>query len=215
MSRDTEELVLGLVADLRPVRRLAPPSWRAACWVAAAAAIIGAAVAWVGLRPDIASRIMLPPEAGWWLASVATGASAAVAAFLVALPDRSPRWALLPLPALAAWLAALGWGCMEDMERMGPERAMAVSTNWGCVGFIAGLGLPLLGTMLWALRHAAPIRPVRVAVLSGLAAAALCSAGDSLHHQVDAALMVLLWHGGPVLAVTAVGGAIGWATHGQ
>lgn len=208
MDRRTEELVAGLVADLRPVRRLAAPGWRVAGWLAAATAAIGAAVAWEGLRPDIGARLALPYEVVQWLASVATGALAAVAAFLVALPDRSPRWALLPLPAFALWLSTLGWGCFADLARMGPE-ALALGTSWSCLRFIAGLGLPLLVSMLWVLRHAAPIRPVPVALLGGLAAATLCSAGLSLFHHLDAALMILLWHGGAVALVIGMGGVAG------
>jgi hypothetical protein len=208
MSRRTEEVLADLVADLRPVQRLAAPGWRAAGWLATAAAIVGAAVAWHGLRPDIGARLALPYEVGQWLASVATGVLAAVAAFLVALPDRSPRWALLPLPALAVWLASLGWGCFADLARMGPQ-ALALGTSWSCLRFIIGVGLPLLGSMLWVLRHAASIRPVPVALLGGLAAAPLCSAGLSLFHHLDAALMILLWHGGAIALVTGLGGAVG------
>ena len=201
-------MLADLVADLRPVQRLAAPGWRAAGWLATAAAIVGATVAWHGLRPDIGARLALPYEVGQWLASVATGVLAAVAAFLVALPDRSPRWALLPLPALAVWLASLGWGCFADLARMGPQ-ALALGTSWSCLRFITGLGLPLLGSMLWVLRHAASIRPVPVALLGGLAAAPLCSAGLSLFHHLDAALMILLWHGGAIALVTGLGGAVG------
>ena len=208
MSRRTEEVLADLVADLRPVQRLAAPGWRAAGWLATAAAIVGAAVAWHGLRPDIGARLALPYEVGQWLASVATGVLAAVAAFLVALPDRSPRWALLPLPALAVWLASLGWGCFADLARMGPQ-ALALGTSWSCLRFIIGVGLPLLGSMLWVLRHAASIRPVPVALLGGLAAAPLCSAGLSLFHHLDAALMILLWHGGAMALVIGLGGAVG------
>jgi hypothetical protein len=208
MSRRTEEVLADLVADLRPVQRLAAPGWRAAGWLTTAAAIVGAVVAWHGLRPDIGARLALPYEVGQWLASVATGVLAAVAAFLVALPDRSPRWALLPLPALAVWLASLGWGCFADLARMGPQ-ALALGTSWSCLRFIIGVGLPLLGSMLWVLRHAASIRPVPVALLGGLAAAPLCSAGLSLFHHLDAALMILLWHGGAIALVTGLGGAVG------
>jgi hypothetical protein len=214
MTRRTEDVLAGLVADLRPVRRLPAPAWRAAGWLAAAAAAIGLAVAWTGLRHDIGARLALRYEVGQWLASVITGVLAAVAAFLVALPDRSPRWALLPLPALAVWLATLGLGCVADLVRMGPQ-TLALDTSWSCLRFIAGMGLPLLGFMLWVLRHAAPIRPVPVALLGGLAAASLCSAGLSLFHHLDAALMVLLWHGGAVLLVIGLGGVFGRTVYGR
>lgn len=213
MNWRTARVLAGLVADLRPVRRLRAPGWRAAGWLAAAMAVVGIAVVWSGLRPDIGARLALPHEVGQWLASVAMGALAAIAAFLVALPDRSPRWALLPLPALAVWVSMLVWGCSEDLARMG-SRAMAPGNGWACLGFIAGLGLPLLGSMLLVLRHAAPIRPVLVALLSGFAAAALCSGGESLLHDLDASFAVLLWHGGTILLVTAIGGVFGLAIRG-
>ena len=87
--------------------------------------------------------------------------------------------------------------------------AVALGTSRGYLRFIAGFGLPLLGSMLWVVRHGAWIRPVPVALLGGLAAATLCSAGLSLFHHLDAALMVLLWQGGAVLLVIGLGGAIG------
>jgi hypothetical protein len=208
MNGRTEEVLAGLVADLRPVRRLAAPGRRAAGWLAAAAAVIGVAVAWSGLRHDIGARLALPYEVGQLLASIITGVLATVAAFVVALPDRSPRWALLPLPVLAVWVSMLGWGCFADLARLGPE-ALALGTSWGCLRFIAGLGIPMLGSLLWVLRHAAPIRPVPVALLGGLAAATLCSAGLSLFHHLDAALMILLWHGGAVMLVIGLAGATG------
>jgi hypothetical protein len=210
----TEELVGRLAAGLRPVRRLSPPWWRAAGWLSGAVGTIGIAVALHGLRPDIATRLTLAFDVGQWVLSAATGVLAALAAFLIALPDRSPRWALLPLPAAAAWLATLGWGCMGDLVRLGPA-AWSLGTSWGCLRFIAGLGIPLLGVLLWTVRYALPIRPVPVAMLAGLASASLCSAGLSLFHHLDAALMILLWHGGAVLLVTLAAAALGRVAAGM
>ena len=41
------------------------------------------------------------------------------------------------------------------------------------------------------------------------AAAALCSAGLSLFHHLDAAVMVLAWHGGAIALVVLAGWALG------
>jgi len=142
------------------------------------------------------------------LASVATGILAAVAAAMLARPDRSWRWALLPVPALAAWVASLGLGCFADLARMGPA-ALAMGTSWGCLRFIMMLGLPLTAALLVLLRHAGPVRPVPVLLLGSLASAALCSAGLSLLHHLDAALMVLLWHGGAALLLVVLGWLLG------
>lgn len=199
----TEELIGRLTAELRPVRRLGPPVRQAALWLALAAAAIALAAAHYGFRNDIAARMHLPHEVAQWVASVAAGIMAAVAAAMLARPDRSWRWALLPVPAMAAWVASLGLGCVADLARMGPA-ALAMGTSWGCLRFIMLLGVPLTAALLVLLRHAGPVRPVPVLLLGGLASAALCSAGLSLFHHIDAALMVLLWHGGAALLLVAV-----------
>jgi hypothetical protein len=52
---------------------------------------------------------------------------AAIAAFTVSLPDRSPWWmVLLPLPTLAAWLSGVGYGCLTDRVSVGP----GVKPSW-------------------------------------------------------------------------------------
>lgn len=205
----TEDLIGRLAAELRPVRRLAPPGRQAALWLALAALAVAAAVALHGgFRPDIGARLRLPYEVAQWLASVATGASAALAAAMLARPDRSWRWALLPLPAVAAWVASLGWGCLADLARLGPG-ALVLGTSWGCLRFVLLLGVPLAAALLLLLRHAGPVRPEPVLLLGSLAAAAVCSAGLSLFHHLDAALMVLVWHGGAALLLVALGRLLG------
>ncbi len=190
----TEDLIGQLSEGLRPVRRMPSPWWQAAGWLALAAAVIGLVVAATGLRPDLQARMTYPYEAGQWLASVAVGGLGALAASMLAQPDRSWRWVLLPLPALLVWLMALGLGTLTDLARQGPG-ALHLHESWGCVRFILALGLPLAMVQLWVLRHAGPTRPVPVQVTGALASAALCSAGLSLIHHLNLALMILLWHG--------------------
>jgi len=48
-----------------------------------------------------------------------------------------------------------------------------------------------------------------VAALGGLSAAALASVGLSLIHYLDAALMVLVWHGLSVLVVAGLASMLG------
>ncbi len=196
----TDDLIRQLSTGLVPVRRVAPP-WRTALlWLALATLLVGGAVALHGFRHDIAQRVMLMEEQVNLAAALLTGIAAAFAAFQLALPDRSPRWALLPLPFAALWLSGLGWGCLRDLAQQGWP---ALSTSFGCMRFIIGFGVPLTAAMLWMARHAAPIRPGPVAALGGLAAAAIASVGLSLIHHLDAAAMVLIWHGGSIALVTA------------
>lgn len=199
----TEDLIGQLATELRPVRRLPSPCIRAALWVGFALLIVAAFVVVLGPRHDLAERMHRPHEVAQFALSILTGVLAAIAAFELSLPDRSEMWTLLPLPAAIAWGGTLGMGCMADMERMGPE-ALVVGTSWGCLQFIVMLGVPLALSMMWMLRYAGPIRPVPVAALGGLAGAALSAAGLSLFHHLDAALMVLIWHGGSTLLVVTV-----------
>jgi hypothetical protein len=196
----TDDLISRLAADLRPVRPLRPPVLRALGWLGLAILAVAACVAFFGLRDDFGERMTRPHEVLQLLLAGLTGVLAAVAAFQLALPDRSRRWLLLPLPAAAGWLATMGWGCLADLARIGPQ-ALSLGVSWGCFRFIVVMGVPLALSLIWMLRHAGPIRPVPVAALGGLAGAALCAAGLSLFHHLDAAAMVLAWHGGTTAVV--------------
>jgi hypothetical protein len=199
----TDDLIDRLSADLRPVQRLAPPLLRAAGWIGLALLLVAACVLLVGPRDDLMDRLTRPHEAAQLVFALATGVLAAIAAFQLSVPDRSRRWALLPLPAAAAWVGSLGMGCLADVAREGPQ-ALVLGTSWGCLRFIVLLGVPLTLSLVWMLRHAGPIRPVPVAALGGLAGAAIASVGLSLFHHLDAAAMVLAWHGGSTLLVVLV-----------
>jgi hypothetical protein len=205
---NTDELIASLATDLRPVRRVRPPVVAALAWVAAAAVAVGLAVLWVGPREDLAQRFANGADLTPMLAAVATGVLAALAAFECALPDRSGRWALLPLPGVAAWVAALGWGCVQEVMASGAQ-ALYLGTSFQCIAFISGLGVPLALGMMWLSRHAAALRAGPVSALGGLAAAALASAGLSCVHYLNAAAMILVWHGLAVVLVTVAASVAG------
>jgi hypothetical protein len=202
-----EDLIGQLAARLDPVRPISP--WRrGAALVLGSVAIVAAATLVVALGGDRHHRLLMPDEVVQWAGSVATGVLSLLAAAMLAQPDRSRGWVLMPLPAVAVWLAALGFGWVGDILRLGPP-AMTIETSWGCVKFIVLLGLPLTMLSLFALRHAWPVRAVPVAVMVGLGAAGLCSAGLSLFHHLDAALMVLVWHGLATLLLVVLSVAVG------
>ncbi len=202
MSEDsrTDDLLARLTADLKPVRRVAHPAMAALAWLAVAALVISIVVALFGFRHDIAYRLSFGIDMPQMVFAAMTGALAAFAAFQLALPDRDWRWALLPLPAAALWIATMGFGCLLDFARQGWE-GIRLGTSFGCLRFIVGFGVPLTVAFLWLARHAAPLRPGPVAALGGLAAASIASIGLTLVHHLDAAVMVLVWHGGSVALV--------------
>lgn len=204
----SEDLIHRLASDLRPVRPARHPAVSTALWLGAATAVIVAAVLVSGPRHDLAARLAAGFDMPQMLAATATGILAAFAAFQLALPERDRRWVLLPLPAALAWLATMGWGCLQDLVRLGPE-ALRVGVSLPCLAFIVGLGIPLTVAMLWLARHAAWLRAGPVAALGGLSAAALASVGLSLVHHLDAAAMVLAWHGLSVLVVAGLASLLG------
>lgn len=204
----SEDIIPRLAAGLRPVRRVWHPAASTAAWVSLATLIIAMAVAVFGLRRDLPGRLAEGFDLPALLAAAATGVAAAFAAFQLALPDRDGRWALLPVTPALAWLATMGWGCLDDLARLGAE-ALRLTPSFPCLVFIAGLGVPLTLGMVWLARHAVWFRPGPVAALGGLSAAALASVGLSLVHHLDAAFMVLVWHGVAVVLVTALAAIIG------
>ncbi len=204
----TEDLVSAMAREMGPVKRLRPPMQRAALWLGFSALVIAAFVVISGPRDDLAQRLSQPWEMAQLIAAVVTAILAAVAAFHLSLPDRSDAWALLPVPGFLAWVASLGWGCVSDFIRLGPE-GLSLGTSWGCLGFILGLSAPMGAGLLLALRHAGPIRPGPTMATGVLSIAMLASLGLSLVHYLDAAIMVLVWHAGAVLIAVALGGSLG------
>ncbi len=108
-----DHYITDLTEDLRPVGRLRSPWIRALGWLAPVAAT-GAVLAWFSDLGDVAYRLRFVPD--MWMAvlgSALTTGLGAIATFQLSLPDRSERWALLPLPGLALWVAASGMGCFR------------------------------------------------------------------------------------------------------
>ncbi len=202
----TDRLVAHLAADLTPVAPLPHPLLRAGVWFLAAVSVGALAVLIAGLRPGIADHLARPPALLEWLSAIATALLAAAAAFLVAVPGRSAAWALLPAPALGLWLASIGWGCVSDWVRFGPE-GLVPGASLGCLASIVLISLPTGGLMLWMLRHAARVRPTATVALGMLATSGLASAALTLFHHLDAAVMVLTWHGGTVAVLVLLASA--------
>lgn len=199
----TDDIISRLSQGLAPVRRLPSPATLTLLWLGLAVLVVVGAIALVGPRHDLAARMAGGFDLRQMAAAGLTGVLAALAAFQLSFPDRDRRWALLPLPALALWLGNLGWGCLQDFARLGPE-GLRLTTSFPCLAFILGFGLPLSLAMAWLARHAALIRPGPVAMLGGLAAACITNIGLTLTHHLDAAAMVLAWHG---LAIAITTGA--------
>ena len=204
----TQHLIDSLVARANPVRRLRPPLLRATMWLLLAATILALLALSHGLRPDLALRLKQPLFAAGLAASLLTGILAAVAAFIVSLPDRSRLWLLLPVPSLAVWLSTVGYQCLTDWVSLQAD-GVRLGETADCFATIILTSVPLWLALLVMLRYAALFRPVAVAAAGSLAVAALAASALSAFHSFDASVMILLWNLGTAGLLVGLGSAFG------
>ena len=209
MSSSTEDLIDRLAAEALAVQPLRPPLRRAVAWLLVAAIVIGGVVAMIGFRPDLEDQMARPAHLLEWLASLLTGILSAVAAFHVSLPDRSRRWAFLPVPPLIIWIGAVGYGGVADRLGRG-SRGFLLGTSFDCFLSILVMSVPLAVALLVMLRYAGPVPPTATIATGMLAAAALAATGLTLFHPLDASIMVLIWHGGTIALLVGLATLANW-----
>jgi hypothetical protein len=203
-----DSLIRGLAGDLHPVKRLASPLRRALVWLAVVAvAAIGLAL--LSNLEAVAARLTAAPD--MWLAvtgSVLTAIFAAVAAFELSVPDRSPRWALLPVPPLLLWIGASGLGCLRVWIIAGTHAAL-MSEARDCLIFILGTSIPLGLVLFLMLRRAFPLHRDLAAATAGLALAAAAASLLNFFHPFDAAATDLAVHAVAVVLVIMASRLVG------
>ena len=203
----TPDLIESLVARAEPVRRLRPPLGRAAAWLLFAGLMLVLMVAIKGLRADLGLSLRQPGFAIDVAAALATGILAAVAAFIVSLPDRSRLWLWLPVPALLVWIVNIGHSCLTAWVDLQP--GMHLGDEAGCVAALVMTGTPLALTLLIMVRHTALFDPTPVAIAGGLAVAGVTASLLPLVHNHDASVLILVWNLGIAVLLTAAAGAFG------
>jgi hypothetical protein len=201
VAASTERLIEILAREALPVRPLPSPARRAALWLLGAGAVAGASILAFADLHDFARR------ADWKLvtetvAAALTGVAAVLAAFHLSIPGRPRFWALLPLPPFLAWLASSGLNCWRHWITYGPDGSH-LGESAECFHFILGVSLPLLLSLLYLLRRALPLTPIRVAALGGLGVAGIAAFILQFFHRFDVTFMDL---GGQVLGIAAVAG---------
>jgi hypothetical protein len=208
MTQSTEELIATLAADLKPVRRLRPPMVRAIIWLATVAVVSGAAILLFADLKTAAARFQHARVAVEVLSTLLTGVAGVVAAFHLSLPDRSRAWALLPLPAAVAWLAASGLGCWQAWIARGPT-GLKAGQSLHCFVLIVAMSVPVAGFLLWSLAKSRPLQPVSTASVGGLGAAALCAFLLQFFHPFEVTLVDLAYHLAAVGLVVSVASVLG------
>jgi hypothetical protein len=204
----TPELIDMLCASATPVRRLRAPLVRAGLWLLLAGLVLLALVAVHGARPDLALHLRDPSFATALAGSLLTGILAAVAAFHLSLPDRSRLWLLLPAPALALWVATIGYGCLTNWVALAPE-GVRLGGTLECFATLLIASLPLSVALIVMLRDTSLFDPTIVGIMAGLATAGIAATAMSLVHEIDATVMVLIWNLGAAALIVALSGAFG------
>lgn len=205
---ETPRLIEALAADAAPVKRLRHPVIRAACWLLFAALVATLLAISHGLRPDLLQRLTQPTFTIDLAAALLTGILAAIASFLISMPDRSPWWGQMPVPALLLWLSTVGYGCLANWIGMGPD-SVSLSELARCVATLLLTSIPLSIALLVMLRHAAPLNPRPVALIGSLSVAAITASVLSLFHELDAAVMILMWNFGTAALFVGANGLLG------
>jgi hypothetical protein len=207
MPPSTDQLIERLVASAEPVRRLRPPLLRASLWLLAVAAVAALALPFFADFPLFMKKTADPEFIIEMIGTLLTGIGAIIAAFYLSLPDRSPLWALLPLPPLALWLASSGYNCYREWIVVGAN-GWHFGESSDCFSTILGFSVPLGLALLLVLRRARPIAPVPVAVTGGLGVAALSAFLLQFNHPVDASFLDLGMHAAAVGLVVVAATAL-------
>jgi hypothetical protein len=204
---ETDELIHTLGAQLTPVRRLPPPSRRAAAWLLGAGIVAVLAVSLSEGLGVFTARVAVPRVAWQCVGEAVTAITAVLAAFMRSVPGRSPRWALLPLPGCALWLGASGLGCLVNGWSLhGAAGPLGDSPH--CFAFILGVSVPLAAALFALLRRARPIDPLPVATLGTLGVAATAAFVLEFFHPFDVTVIDLALHLAAVGGVMALGIAV-------
>ena len=205
---ETERLIERLAAELKPVRRIAPPASRLALWLLISVPAAGLVVWLSGPRPDLAQRLADPAFLAEEAAALLTALVGIYASLCAGLPDQ-PDWKVwLPMAAAALWFGVVGQQCLDVFLRLGPNE-LRVTADGMCFPAIALGGLVPAISIAVMLRRSGRFRTTHACLCGGLGAAALSAAALRLYHVEDAAIMVFVWQLGSVMVFAMVAGMIG------
>jgi hypothetical protein len=204
MPMKTDQMIDNLAAELAPVRVLRPPPARALLWLGVVGAVSAALILRFTQWGAILPRLQTPRVALETAATALTAITATIAAFELSIPDRSPRWAWLPVPTLLLWLAASGLGCLSNgLGTQGAEGPMGESPH--CFIFITGASVPLAIGLFWMLRRARPLNSLPVAATGTLGVAATAAFVLQFFHPFDVTVIDLALHLAAIGLVVLIG----------
>ena len=164
----TDELIARLSDDLKPVRSDALPRLLIGAVLVSGVVAAIAMLMWLGTRDDMATApgtMIFWTKFGYTLALAVLGGAATLA---LARPDGSIRWPWVVAPAL---LAAVLVGAVVQLANAQPDEMMPMvigGTAMVCPWRIVVLALPVLLSLMLALRRMAPASPTLAGLAAGL-----------------------------------------------
>jgi len=202
----TDDLIRVLVSDLhistRSVRQ-----WFVICL--SIGFVVAGVLFWLvlGPRDDIAAAAGTPRFVLKIVEMLLLAATAAILALRLVRPAASAQAAAIAVFAAAMLLVvAAGFELLVVPPRQWSAKLIGSNARV-CLTAIPILSLPVLASVLYALRQGAPTRPPMAGAAAGLLAGATAAALYALHCTDDSPLFVATWY--PL----AIGGVIllGWA----
>jgi hypothetical protein len=202
----TEEFIDRLSRDAAVVT-LATPDRRAAQWLLWAAVYLIVVSAVMFAAMSAGSTRVTGLYLFQQLAALATGVTAARAAFISVVPGVRRTWGL-PLACASAWVGSLLWAATSDLWATG-TLGLAGESDWPCVVSLVLGGLVVGAPLIWMLRRGAPMTPRATTFLAGLAALSVANIEACVTRPHAFAMTVLVWHGLTVVLVASGGALLG------
>ena len=206
MTPGTEDLIRELSSELPPAPPLRRPWLRAAAWTTGAVIYV-ALVVWLmtPANPPLGRDLLFMLQQ---VAALGTAVSAAAAAFSMTIPGRGRGMMIAAVAVGSTWLGVVLAGCIRDWMAAGAS-GLALRTDWPCVvgipltAFVPGFALAVM------LRRGAPLAPRATTALGALAMASLASAAMCLAQPHERDVIVLVWHGATITAMSVLAAITG------
>jgi hypothetical protein len=206
---NTDELIMRLSDDVKPVRRHAVARRLVIGLVPGAVASAAFLVLIIGVRPDIAAAMRGFPFWMKWGYTLSLSIAALSMTAQLARPDGQPlrRLWLMAIPVLL--LASVG---VAELLHTPPGQwlAMWLGQSWMlCPWRVLVLAVPIFIGLLWSFRRLAPTRLRAAGAAAGLAAGAFAATVYCLHCPEVSAVFVLTWYSLGILLAASLGALIG------
>lgn len=206
---NTDDLILRLAADTRPVSRDAVGR-RLAVGLAVGAAVSALlVVVWLGPRQDVVEAIH---RASYWIKWGYTLSLSAAALAMTAQLARPDSGRLRGLWLTAIPVVLLAGVCLLELANTPRSDwlEMWLGQSWmQCPWYVLLFAIPIFAGLLWSFRRLAPTRLRAAGAAAGLTAGAFAASVYCLHCPEVSAIFVLTWYSLGILLATLLGSVLG------